>query len=132
MTVMAPTTALVFAVGLATGLVPGLYSSTPNLAGALSGEIAVGGTRQGRIRNALVAAQVAVCTLVFIGVGLCFRSLNNLRHVNLGFTERNIAILTGNPPDSPKTREESFTPKCARRLCKCTESNPSRYPVTFL
>src|SRR5215469_3947125 len=94
MTVMAATAALVFAVGLATGLVPGLYSSTPNLAGALSGEIAVGGRRKGRIRNSMVAVQVAVCTLVFIGVGLCFQSLNNLRHVNLGFTTRNIAIMT--------------------------------------
>jgi putative ABC transport system permease protein len=93
-TVMAATAALVLVVGLATGLVPGLYSSTPNLAEALSGEIAVGGTRKGRIRNSLVAMQVAVCTLVFVGVGLCFRSLNNLRHVNLGFTTRNVAILT--------------------------------------
>lgn len=93
-TVMAATGALIFVVGLATGFVPGLYSSTPNLAAALSGEIAVGGTRKGRIRNFLVAVQVAVCTLVFIGVGLCFRSLENLRNVNLGFTHRNIAILT--------------------------------------
>jgi macrolide transport system ATP-binding/permease protein len=92
--VMLAIAALVFVVGLATGLVPGFYSSTPNLAAALSGEIAVGGTRKGRIRNLLVATQVAVCTLVFIGVGLCFRSLNNLRHVNLGFTARNVAILT--------------------------------------
>lgn len=94
MTVAAVTAALVFVVGWTTGLVPGLYSSVPNLAGALSGEIAVGGTRKGRLRNSLVALQVAVCTLVFIGVGLCFRSLNNLRHVNLGFSTRNIAILT--------------------------------------
>ncbi|HEV2195728.1 MAG TPA: ADOP family duplicated permease [Candidatus Acidoferrum sp.] len=94
MTVMMATAALVFLVGLATGVVPGLYSSTPNLAGALSGEIAVGGTRKGRLRNSLVTVQVAVCTLVFIGVGLCFRSLSNLRHVILGFTTRNIAILT--------------------------------------
>ena len=93
-TVMVATAALVFLVGLATGVAPGLYSSTPNLAGALSGEIAVGGTRKGRLRNSLVTVQVAVCTLVFIGVGLCFRSLNNLRHVNLGFATRNIAILT--------------------------------------
>ncbi|MGA7919613.1 MAG: ADOP family duplicated permease [Candidatus Acidiferrales bacterium] len=94
LTVMLATAALVFVVGLTTGLVPGLYSSTPNLAGALSGEIAVGGTRKSRIRNSLVTIQVAVCTLVFIGVGLCFRSLNNLQHVNLGFTTRDIAILT--------------------------------------
>ena len=92
LTVMAVTAAFVFAAGLATGLVPGLYSSTPNLASALSGELAVGARRKGRIRNSLVAAQVAVCTLVFIGVGLCFRSLANLRHVDLGFSTRNIAI----------------------------------------
>lgn len=94
LTVLAVTIALVFSVGVATGFVPGLYSSTPNLAGALSGEIAVGGTRKGRIRNSLVAIQVAVCTLVLIGVGLCFRSFHNLREVNLGFSARNVAIVT--------------------------------------
>ena len=94
LTVAGITIAVVFLAGLATGLVPGLYSSAPNLAGALSGEIAVGGTRKGRIRNALVAIQVAVCTIVLIGVGLCSRSLNNLERINLGFSERNIAILT--------------------------------------
>ena len=88
------TIALVFVAGLATGLVPGLYSSAPNLAGALSGELAVGGTRKGRIRRSLVAIQVAVCTVVLIGVGLCFRSLRNLESVDLGFSARNLAILT--------------------------------------
>ena len=92
--VVAATVALIFLTGLTTGVVPGLYSSSPNLAGALSGEIAVGGTRKGRIRNALVVIQVAVCTVVLIGVGLCFQSMSNLQHVNLGFSTRNIAILT--------------------------------------
>jgi predicted permease len=92
--VAAVTVALVFLAGLAIGLVPGRYASSPNLAGALSAEIAVGGTRKGRIRNALVVIQVAVCTVVLIGAGLCFRSLSNLRHINLGFSSRNIAILT--------------------------------------
>jgi predicted permease len=92
--VLAVTVALIFLAGLATGLVPGLYSSSPNLAGALSGEIAVGGTRKGRIRSGLVVIQVAVCTVVLIGVGLCFRSLNNLERVDLGFSPRNVATLT--------------------------------------
>jgi predicted permease len=92
--VAAVTVALVFLAGLATGLVPGRYASSPDLAGALSAEIAVGGTRKGRIRNALVVIQVAVCTVVLIGAGLCFRSLSNLQHINLGFSSRNIAILT--------------------------------------
>ena len=92
--VLAVAIALIFVAGLTTGLVPGLYSSSPNLAGALSGEIAVGGTRKGRIRSGLVIIQVAVCTVVLIGVGLCFRSLNNLERVDLGFSPRNVATLT--------------------------------------
>ncbi|MGH9741604.1 MAG: ABC transporter permease [Candidatus Acidiferrum sp.] len=92
--VAAATAALVFLVGLATGLVPGLYSSAPNLAGALTGELAVGGTRKGRIRKTLVVIQVAVCTVVLIGVGLCFRSLSNLEQIHLGFSPNNLAILT--------------------------------------
>jgi predicted permease len=93
-TVIAASALVILAAGFATGLVPGLYASTPNLAAALSGEITVGGTRKGRIRGALVAIQVAVCTLVLIGVGLCFQSLQNLRHVNLGFSARKVAIVT--------------------------------------
>jgi predicted permease len=105
-TVMAAVGALVFLVGLATGVVPSIYAATPNLAAALSGEIAVGGTRKGRIRNFLVGVQVAVCTLVFIGVGLCFRSLENLRNVDLGFTHRNIAMLTADLQAAAASEDE--------------------------
>ena len=100
------TVALVFLAGLATGLVPGLYSSSPNLAGALSGEIAVGGTRKGRIRSALVVIQVAVCTVVLIGVGLCFQSMSNLQHVDLGFSARNIAILSSDLQSNGYSEEQ--------------------------
>jgi predicted permease len=111
MRVAAVTVALVFLAGLATGLVPGLYSSSPNLAGALSGEIAVGGTRKGRIRNALVVLQVAVCTVVLIGVGLCFRSLSNLQQINLGFSARDLAIL------SLDLRANGYSEEQGRNLC---------------
>jgi predicted permease len=103
-TVLAAMFAVVLVVGLATGLAPSLHASTPNLAGALSGEIAVGGTRKGRVRNLLVVAQVAACTIVLIGVGLCLRSLLNLRKVDLGFSARNVAILTLNDLQSEGDR----------------------------
>jgi putative ABC transport system permease protein len=61
------------------------------VAGALSGEAVVGGRRKGFIRNALVVVEIAVCTLVIAGVGLCLRSLHNLREVNTGFSARNLA-----------------------------------------
>jgi predicted permease len=92
-TVLAMTLGLIFIAGLAAGLAPALNSSKPNLAAAMTGEIAVGGTRKGVLRNALVVIQVAVCTLVIVGVGLCLRSLHNLRAVNPGFTARNIAAV---------------------------------------
>src|SRR6185369_10205754 len=84
---------------LATGLAPALYASSPNLAHMLSGEIAVGGTRKNRRRNMLVIAQVAVCTLVLVGMGLCERSLYNLRHTDPGFSARNLVALTVFPPE---------------------------------
>ncbi len=84
--------AVTFLVGLATGLAPGLHASTPNLAAALSGEIAIGGTRKGRLRNFLVVMQVTACTVVLIGMGLCLKSLHNLRQINPGYSERYVAL----------------------------------------
>ncbi|MGA3186343.1 MAG: ADOP family duplicated permease [Bryobacteraceae bacterium] len=75
---------------LATGLAPALYASSPALAQVLSGELAVGGTRKNVRRNILVILQVAICTLVLIGMGLCQRSLYNLRHSDPGFAARNL------------------------------------------
>jgi len=96
-TVLAMTLILIFIATLVTGLVPATYASSPNVAGALSGEAVVGGTRKGFIRNALVVVQVAVCTLVVVGVGLCLRSLHNLREVNLGFSPRNLVAVMIDP-----------------------------------
>ena len=96
-TVLAMTVILIFIATLITGLVPATYASSANVAGALSGEAVVGGTRKGFIRNALVVVQVAVCTLVVVGVGLCLRSLHNLQDVNLGFSPRNLVAVMIDP-----------------------------------
>jgi predicted permease len=96
-TVLAMTLILIFIATLVTGLVPATYASSANVAGALSGEAVVGGTRKGFIRNALVVVQVAVCTLVVVGVGLCLRSLHNLQDVNLGFSPRNLVAVMIDP-----------------------------------
>ena len=84
--------ALVFLVGVSTGFLPGLHASTPNLAAALNGEIAIGGTRKGRMRSFLVVLQISACTVVLIGVGLCLKSLHNLQQVKPGYSARNIAL----------------------------------------
>jgi predicted permease len=92
-TVLLMTIALIFIASLATGLTPAICASSTNVAGALSGEAVIGGTHKSYVRNAMVVIQVAVCTLVIVGVGLCVRSLQNLKDVNLGFSARNLASV---------------------------------------
>jgi len=91
--VAAFTGGLVLIAILATGLPPALYASSPHISQVLSGEIVVGGTRKMARRSMLVIAQVAICTLVLIGMGLCQRSLYNLRHVDPGFSARNLLAV---------------------------------------
>jgi predicted permease len=90
LTVALLSAALILIAALATGLAPALYASSTNLAGAMSGEIVIGGRRKGIIRNAFVAVQVFVSTFVLVGLGLCLRSVDNLRHIDPGFSARNI------------------------------------------
>jgi putative ABC transport system permease protein len=93
-TVAGLTVSLMLLAILATGLPPALYASRPDLAQVLGGEIVVGGTRKNVRRSALVIVQVAVCTLVLVGMGLCQRSLYNLRHTDPGFSQRNLVAVT--------------------------------------
>ncbi len=94
--VVAASAVMVAIACLATGIAPALYGSSVNLAGALSGEIGTGGRKRGVIRNGLVIVQVAVSTLALVGVALCYRSLHNLRSVDLGFSARNLAgVMAG-------------------------------------
>ena len=89
-TVAGLTVGLVLLATVATGLAPALYASSPRLAQILVGEIVAGGGARSRWRKALVVVQVAVCTLVLTGMGLCLRNLYNLRRADLGFTARNL------------------------------------------
>ena len=83
----------------ATGVAPALYASAPSLSQVLSGELVVGGTGKAVRRNVLVIVQVAMCTLVLVGMGLCQRSLYNLRHVDPGFSARNLIAMAVYPND---------------------------------
>jgi predicted permease len=96
-TVMAFFVCLVVIAIAGTGLAPALYASAPSLSQVLSGELVVGGTGKGVRRNVLVILQVAVCTLVLVGMGLCQRSLYNLRHVDPGFSARNLIAMAVYP-----------------------------------
>ena len=52
-----------------------------------------GGSR-GRLRNALVVAQVAVSLLLLVGAGLVIRSLESARTADAGFDASNVASVS--------------------------------------
>jgi putative ABC transport system permease protein len=86
------TIALVVFAGLATGLAPAWRIASESVSGALNRELIAGEPRRGRLRSTLVVVQMAVATLVLVGVGVSIHSLRNLQHVSLGFSARHLAF----------------------------------------
>lgn len=104
--VVALTAAASLASGVAFGLFPALQ-----LAGRAPIEDAREGTRGsrrgGRIRGALVAAEVALALMLLAGAGLLVRSFNNLLEVDPGFSAtRLLTFRVGVPTDVYKTPEQ--------------------------
>ena len=86
-------TTLLFAVGISAitgvlfGLAPALQASTPQTINALKeeGRSGSGGRATGRLRNALVVAQVAVCLVLLVGATLFLRSFIAAQSISPGF-----------------------------------------------
>ncbi len=127
--VIGASAAMVMVACLATGIAPALYGSSVNVASALTGEVAIGGTRKGVIRNGLVIVQVAVSTLVLMGVALSFRSLQNLRNVDPGFSARNLAGIMAGKDDRNFTEAKAHD--FYRSLREAAEKLPGVEAVTL-
>ena len=92
---------LFFAVGIALlttvlcGLVPALRATRGDLQPTLigGGKGLIGGLLEGKVRTALVSAQVALSIVLLVGAGLMIRSLYKLTHIDLGFDSRNLIVL---------------------------------------
>lgn len=90
--------ALLFALALAlgTGIVFGLAPAWRASRVRLQERLQEGGPRasagRSRLRNALVAAEVAICTVVLVGAGLCLRSLGHLSATDPGFDVNHLLV----------------------------------------
>jgi predicted permease len=76
------------------GLMPALRSSRVNLAGIMKDDLSPRGGSRGRLRDALVVAQVAVSLLLLVGTGLVVRSLRAAQIADTGFDARNVASVS--------------------------------------
>jgi predicted permease len=95
---------LVLIVGLACGVVPAVRASSPDLTRLRDG--GRGATRGGRHwgRDLLVVGQTALALLLVIGSALLVQSFQKLRHVNPGYTTKDIYTFQF-APDQPTLRD---------------------------
>jgi len=95
------TGALAIMTGLIFGLAPALQSSRQTFAGALaSGGRGMAVSVSQRLRNSLVAAEVAFAVLLVIAAGLLIRSFWALSHVNPGFRPEQVVTARISPNES--------------------------------
>ena len=89
--VLAFTTVVSIAVGIAFGLLPALQASRGELRDSLSDSFANTATRGARrLLNALIVLEVAVALVLLVGAGLMTRSFTKLLAVNPGFDPGNV------------------------------------------
>ncbi|MFY9608146.1 MAG: ABC transporter permease [Blastocatellia bacterium] len=82
------------------GLIPALHASKLNLNESLKegGRSATEGARGGRIRSALVVAEVVLSLVLLAGAGLMVRSFMRLQQVDPGFNTNNLVTMSINCP----------------------------------
>ncbi len=113
------TSAVTAFAGLAAGLMPALRASQPDLVADLRGESLVGtvGGRRWRLRDGLVAGQMAITALLLVVAALLTRSLIAAERANVGFQVDHLAIVsmdTGMLRYAPQRSQQFFDLALAR------------------
>jgi putative ABC transport system permease protein len=91
--VLVSTLAISLIAGVAVGLVPALRGASDGLSGAINRELAIEEPRKARVRHVLVVIQMAVATVVLVGVGVSIHSLVNMQRAPLGFSARTLEFF---------------------------------------
>jgi predicted permease len=85
--------ALSFLVTLIGVAIPGLRSRDVAIAPALKDGAPVSGRSAGRVRRALVVAEIGVTVVLLVGAGLLTRSFAGLQRTDPGFSVQNLLVL---------------------------------------
>src|SRR3954465_420830 len=92
--VVAVTALLAIVSALIYGLVPAFRLARVDLASALRDDVTPGGVGAGRVRSALVVAQIAVAVVLLVGTALVVRTLDQAQRADAGFDPHNVAWAT--------------------------------------
>lgn len=105
---------------LVAGLAPALKATRPNLVSELKGDIAAteAGGRRWTLRDALVAGQIAVTTVLLVAAGLLTRSLVAAQQVSVGFRTDGLAIVSTELSmiGYPEARAQEFYDRALERI----------------
>ena len=121
--VLAFTAGLSLLVGAAVGALPAIRDSRADLRRGLSGESlgVVSAGERDRLRQGLVAVQVALAVVLLTGSGLLVRSFLELRNVDAGFDPEGLLAVSLNLPSQgyPDTPDHTrFYEELVRRLAR--------------
>ncbi|MBS1876855.1 MAG: ABC transporter permease [Acidobacteria bacterium] len=109
--------------GLLFGLAPAWAASRPDIAAALKGEELL--TRTGHwwgLRNILVAAEVAMSTVLLCATGLFLRSLSNAAHIDTGFRSGGVLMMSVDP------RLHGYSPERSVELLRAVRERVASVP----
>jgi putative ABC transport system permease protein len=97
--------------GIVFGTAPAIVASRPDLTAFLKDVRRDGATAggRGRLRGALVAAQVALALVLLAGAGLAARSFDRLLHVDPGFQPGGVLTFRITLPDATYPTPASYT-----------------------
>jgi predicted permease len=92
--------AIVFGVGMVTGLIPALRASAVVVNGVLrdGGRGTMGGVRQRRITNAIVIVQVGLAVVLLSAAGVLLRSVLNVHQRSLGYDPSRVLVALSSLP----------------------------------
>jgi putative ABC transport system permease protein len=109
--------------GIAFGLMPALSASRPDLNDSLKDGTRGTSSSRGRLRRALVVAEVGLSMVLLVGTGLMLRSFLQLRDINPGFRPDHVLTMRVSLPtpngtwtEEDKARFTGFFSRAARRL----------------
>jgi len=104
--VLAFTIGLSLVTGVGFGLAPALAASRPDLTAALKDGSRGASATRGRLRRALVVAEMALSLLLLVGTGLMARSFVTVRNVDPGFRPDHILTISASLPSVTRDATE--------------------------